>query len=506
MNLVIVGAGTSGAVIAARATETSGNEVTLLEAGPDYPGDLPPDLRDGKTNSMRRHDWGYRHAPNPSSPRFYYPRGKVVGGSSAVNTCIALRGQARDYDEWAELGLPDWSFERCLPALRRLERDVDFGDRPEHGEDGPVPIRRHPPPELTPWSRAFFAAARALGHPECEDHNAEAPIGVGPHPMNKIDGERMSVARCYLTPLVRARENLTIRPNTLVRRVLFENRSVRGLEVEVLGVVRELRASSVVLAAGAIHTPGILLRSGIGPRRDVERLGVDLLQDVPAVGRRLLDHPGVALFYWPLDRALVRRDDPILQVLLRATSSGSDYPGDLQLQAGSGMPTPLIYLPAVTLMAHVGKPRGHGELRWESANPHAPPRILSNLLQDPHDLAVALEAATLLRDLGETAEIRAFARPVWPRESVRKDREALSRYISRTNDSGYHPCGTVPMGPCGSPEAAVDGQGRVRGVSGLFVADASLMPTIPAVNTNIPTLMIGERFGEWFRSGSLASG
>lgn len=503
MRLVVVGAGTAGASLAARASENPDIDVLVVEAGPDYPGELPPDLANGKTNSMRKHDWGFRHAPNPHTPKFLYPRGRVVGGSSAVNTCIALRGQPWEYDEWASLGLPEWSYEACLPAFLRMERDLDFGDRPHHGKSGPLPIRRHPESELLPWNLAMLEAAEVLGHPRCEDHNGPSPIGIGPQPMNKLDGRRVSVAEAYLTPSVRARENLTIMPDTTVRRVLFHGTVVSGLEVERHGRIYEIHADHVVLAGGAICTPGILLRSGIGADEDVRRVGATPRIELPAVARRLLDHPGLALFFWP-ERSFVRKDDPVIQVMLRITSHGSDNPGDLQLQGGSGMPTPFFHLPVVTLMAHIGKPRGHGTLRFTGPNPREMPVIVSNLLQNEDDRRKAVQSAEVLRDLAATSPMRKLARPLWPRPKVLSTAESLGRYVTRLNDSGYHPCGTVPMGPEGSKDAAVDSRGRVRGARGLTVADASIMPTIPSVNTNLATLMIGERFGEWARTGQLA--
>ncbi len=503
MKIVIVGAGTSGAVIAARASENPALEIVLVEAGPDYVGALPLDLDNGKTNSMRKHDWGYRHAPNPHSPKFLYPRGRVVGGSSAVNTCIALRGQAWEYDEWAALGLPEWAFEHCLPAFVRMEKDLDFGHEPYHGSDGPLPIRRHPEHELLPWNAALIESAVELGHARCADHNAPAPIGIGPQPMNKIEGRRISVARAYLTAKVRARENFTLLADTTVRRVLFDpKKRARGIEVESHGRVREIAADHVIVCGGAIHTPGILLRSGIGDDRDVRRIGVEPISHVPAVAKKLLDHPGLALFFWP-KKSFVSKDDPVIQVMLRITSEGSENPGDLQLQGGSGMPTPFLHLPVVTLMAHIGKPEGHGTIRFESASAHVAPTIVSGLLQNARDRAKAVQCARTLRDLAARGPMAALAKPLWPRPKVLATDEGLDRYVSRLNDSGYHPCGTVPMGPEGSPAAAVDGRGAVRGVRGLTVADASIMPTIPAVNTNLPTLMIGERFGQWVKDGAL---
>lgn len=501
LDLVVVGAGASGAVVASRTSEGRRRDVWLLEAGPDYPSALPPDLADGTRNSMSRHDWGYWHRPNPRTIPFFYPRGKVVGGSTAVNTCIALRGQHFDYDEWRDLGLPDWSFDACLPAFLRLENDLDFPDSPDHGHQGPIPIRRHPDAELGPWQLAFRDAALALGHPACADHNGPRPLGVGPLPMNKVGGVRMGVAQGYLGPAVRARDNFHLRPDTTIRRVLFENKRVRGIEVERLGAVHVWPAKTIVLAGGAIGTLGILLRSGIGPRDDLARIGVELVSHVPAVGRRLLDHPGVGLFFRVQRGDLGRSTDPLIQVMVRVTSKGSDYPGDLHLQAGSHVPLPGVG-PLVSLMAHVGKTAGNGRVVFETARAADRPKIYSHFLDHPRDRARATEAILHLRSLAR--ELSALAKPFWPGRATLDDDAALETFASKRNDSGYHPCGTVPMGRDDSDDAATDAHGRVRGVTGLYVADASLMPTIPAVNINIPTIMIGERFGEWFRDGTLA--
>ena len=198
---IVVGAGSAGAVIAARATEGGRREVLLLEAGPDYPDPdgVPGDLRDGTRNSMRLHDWGQKHRPRPEWPMLWWlPRGKVVGGSSAVNTCIALRGDPADYDEWGSVGLPDWSWDQCLPAFRRLENDLDIRS-PWHSQDGPMPIRRPTPSELGPWQVAFLEACSELGFPRCEDSNDPTTTGAGPHAMNLIDGVRMGAGRCLIS-------------------------------------------------------------------------------------------------------------------------------------------------------------------------------------------------------------------------------------------------------------------------------------------------------------------
>jgi choline dehydrogenase len=502
---VIVGAGSSGAVIAARVTESVDQEVLLLEAGPDYPDPegWPPDLRDGTRNSMSKHDWGQRHRPHPGHPIVHwFPRGRVVGGSSAVNTCIALRGQPYDYDEWASLGLHEWGWDACLPAFKRLENDLDV--RSEwHSQQGPVPLRRHRPGELVPWQAAFLDACAELGFPACHDSNDPTTTGAGPHAMNKIDGVRMNVARCYLTPEVRRRPNLRIRPDTVVRRVLFSGKRAVGVEVETYGRVHVITARRVVLCAGATSTPGLLLRSGVGPRAAVERLGVDVVFDSPAVGSRLLDHAGAAVFLRPRP-GVQRPDDPLIQTALRCSAEGSTRRNDLVLQAGSVLALPFATVPLVSVMCMLGKPRGHGAIAFTSPDVRARPRIDSRLVVDPVDRARLVAGLGLAVELSQSRAMRDKATLFWPPPRVATNKARLGEWIGRVSDSGYHPCGSVPMGPDGAAlaEAATDGRGRVRGVDGLWVADASLMPTIPSAHINLTTIMIGERIGEWLRSPS----
>jgi choline dehydrogenase len=312
----------------------------------------------------------------------------------------------------------------------------------------------------------------------------------------------MSAAQGYLTPHVRARPGLTIRANTLVHRVHVTNRRVSGLTLETLGRVYELRAKRVVLCAGSIATPGILLRSGIGPRDAVVRMGVELVAHVPGVGATVLDHPGLALFFRP--RGWQDTRFPLIQNVLRYSSRGSAHRGDMQLQPGSFVPLPWGSggtLPIVTVACSIGKSRSRGSLRYLDANPHARPHIDSRLLDDAGDRARALEGLELAYRVSGTTAMRGLASLFWPRPDVVRDRARLEGFLRRICDSGYHPCGTVPMGRDGDPGAAVSGRGRVRGVEGLWVADASIMPAIPSANTNLATLMIGERFGEWLREG-----
>jgi choline dehydrogenase len=327
-----------------------------------------------------------------------------------------------------------------LPAFRRLERDLDFGAADHHGADGPLPIRRHRPEELAPWQAAFLEACRRLGFPECPDANAPGSHGFGAHPMNRIEGRRISAAEAFLTPEVRSRENLRIAARTLVHRVVFSGRRVRGVEV--------------------------------------------------------LD---AAIFLRPRFGSGFTRQAPLLQTVLRYTSPGSRHPSDMQLQPGSKVAFPRFTLPLVSIMCAVNKPRGTGKLHFPSRDPEAKPRIDSLLLEHPVDRAQAVRAMQLATELAETPELRALAKFFWPSRKTLADPAKIDGWIRRSCDSGYHPSGTVPMGSDDDPEAATDGRGRVRGVEGLVVADASVMPTIPAANIHLAVLMIGERFGRWMR-------
>jgi choline dehydrogenase len=500
-DIVIVGAGSAGAVIAARATEDPHRSVCLVEAGPDYPStaDTPYDLVNSHKNSETDHDWGFSYQPTRTGASRPFPRGKVTGGSSAVNTTIALRGMPEDYDHWASLGNPEWAWERVLPAFCRLERDLDYGHLPYHGDAGPITIRRYRHEELTPVHQAFLEASQRLGYPDCADANDPDSWGAGPHPMNKLGRVRISTAVGYLAP-ARIRPNLLIRANTLTRRVLFKDGRAAGIEVEQDGLAEVIDARLVVLCAGALQSPAILMRSGIGPPEELERHGIDVLRAVPGIGQNLNDHPALATVAKVKDGVLIDGDDPIVQTILRYTAPGSDQRNDLQIEQFSYSPRGGGFQ-HMAIAAVLEQAYSTGVIRLATADPHDRPITEQQMCEDPRDRERMVRCFRDTLAFLSTEPMASLVEEVtFPDPQRSLSEEDLGQLVLKLAASGFHPCGTVKMGPAGDPMAVVDQFGRAHAVENLVVADASIMPTVPRANTNLTSIMIGEKVGEWLRT------
>jgi choline dehydrogenase len=486
-DVVVVGGGAAGCVVAARLSEDPDRRVLLLEAGPDLRAAPPEDIRSG-WGPTRSFDWGYVSEPGERGTTRALPRGRLLGGCSSTNATFALRGSPADYDAWAAAGNPGWSFEEVLPFFARLERDLDFGDRPWHGDAGPLPIRRYQPGELTDVAAAGLAALEAAGLPLVEDHNAPGAVGAGHTPVNCLDGVRMSTALTYL-PAPGERPNLEVRCESEAHELVLDGARAIGVRLagaEVLG------AGRVVLSAGAYGSPALLLRSGIGPPDRLAALGIPVRAALPGVGANLADHAGLAIM-------LPYRGDPApaprFQVVgtHRSAGAGSGDPPDIQIFAFGPFPATASEPAHLMIAAALLKPRSRGRLTLATPAPDAPPLIDLGHLRDPDDLARIAEGLDLAAEVAAHPDVRALCAPGGPVAGPPAGLKEREEWMRRTCWTYHHPVGTCAMGPAADPLAVVDARGAVHGIEGLHVADASVMPDIPSANTQVPTLMVAER-------------
>ena len=510
-DVVIIGAGSAGNVLAARLSEDKERAVLLLEAGPDYADfqHLPDDLRLGNSTTAATagpHTWGFFGKPNAQqSEPMMVPRGKVTGGTSAINGQVVLRGVPEDYDHWAAWGNDEWSYRKVLPYFRKMETDVDeHGDF--HGSYGPLPVRRHNREHWLPMQEAFFRACVEAGFPEDWDMNSPGSTGVGPYPMNNRDGVRVSTALAYLN-LARQRLNLTIRAQVHVARILFDGTRATGILAESGGEQFVVEADEILLSAGAIASPHLLMLSGVGPAGHLRELGLPVLQDLPGVGQNYRDHPFIPLMLRVHDDYLPEIRSPRLQVGLRYTTPGSDSRNDMQLMPSwftdprGGVTVDGDPL-GVRFVAILENAVGAGEIRLSSPDPHVQPSLDYRFLADPRDRERMRQAVRLAVHLSEQPAFHGIiTERISPTDVDLASDDALDRWLLSNVSTAHHLAGTCKMGPASDPLAVVDQYGHVHGLSGIRVVDASIMPDVVRANTNATIIMIAERIADWVKEG-----